>query len=66
MRKVSAKYTSGLEKDLPILETEGIVSSETAGRLKTYYTERAASGINGVVVEDESIYYLAVQRLHNI
>ena len=49
MRKVSEKHTQWLKKELPVLEKEGVVSSETAGRLKTYYAEHTASGINWAI-----------------
>jgi uncharacterized membrane protein len=49
MRKVSEKHTQWLKKELPILENEGVVSSETAGRLKSYYAEHTSSGINWAI-----------------
>ncbi|RKX46754.1 MAG: hypothetical protein DRP64_02740 [Verrucomicrobia bacterium] len=48
-RKVSAKHTQWLKKELPILEGEGVLSPETSGRLKTYYDENTASGMNWAV-----------------
>jgi uncharacterized membrane protein len=50
MRKVSEKHTQWLKKELPILETEGVVSSETAGRLKNYYAENTESGMHWAIV----------------
>ncbi len=50
MRKVSAKQTQWLKKELPILENEGVVSSEVAGRLKSYYDENTASGMHWAII----------------
>jgi uncharacterized membrane protein len=50
MRKVSAKQSQWLKKELPILEEVGIVSSETVERLKTYYDENTASGTHWAVI----------------
>ncbi len=50
MRKVPAKLIQWLEKELPVLETDGVVSSETAGRLKNYNAENTESGTHWVVV----------------
>lgn len=50
MRKVSAKHTLWLKKELPVLESEGVVSSETSSRLTNYYAENTASGTNWAVV----------------
>ena len=50
MRKVSAKHTQWLTKELPVLESEGIVSSETATKLTTYYSENTARTTNWTIV----------------
>ena len=50
MRKVSAKHTQWLNKELPILESERVLSSEVAGRLKSYYSENTASGTHWAVI----------------
>ncbi len=49
MRKVSAKHTQWLKKELPILENAQVVSSETARRLKSYYDENTVSGMNWAI-----------------
>ena len=46
MRKVSAKHTEWLKKELPILKNEGVVSSEAAGQIKSYYDENTACGMH--------------------
>lgn len=50
MRKVSAKHTQWLKKELPILENEGVVSSETAERLVSYYAANTASGMHWAII----------------
>ena len=50
MRKVSAKHVQWLEKELPILETEGIVSPETGKEIKSYYCENTASGMHWAII----------------
>ena len=50
MRKVSAKHVQWLEKELPILETEGIVSPETGQEIKSYYCENTASGMHWAII----------------
>ena len=50
MRKVPAKQIQWMEKELPILETDGVISSETMGRIKTYYAENTASGMHWAIV----------------
>ncbi len=49
MRKVSAKHTQWLKKELPILENKGVISSEAAGRLKSYYAKNTESGMHWAI-----------------
>jgi len=50
MRKVSAKHTQWLKKELPVLESEGVVSPETATRLTNYYAKNTESGMHWAVI----------------
>ena len=50
MRKVSAKHTQWLKKELPILEREGVVSPEVSKELNAYYNENTASGTHWAVI----------------
>ncbi len=50
MRKVSAKNIQWLNKELPILESEGVVSPETADGIKSYYSANTASGMHWAVI----------------
>lgn len=50
MRKISAKHVQWLGKELPILETEGVVSPETAREIKSYYSEKTASGLHWAII----------------
>lgn len=50
MRKVSAKHIQWLRKELPILETEGVVSPEAANGIKSYYSEKTASGLHWAII----------------
>jgi uncharacterized membrane protein len=50
MRKIAQKHLQWLEKELPILETEGVVSPGTASGIKTYYTEKTASGLHWATI----------------
>ena len=50
MRKVSGKHTQWLKKELPTLENERVISSEVAGRLKSYYDENTESGMHWAVI----------------
>lgn len=40
MRKVSSKNVDWLSQELPLLEEAGALTAETAGRIKSYYTEQ--------------------------
>jgi uncharacterized membrane protein len=44
MRKVSAKNLQWLEKELPILEREGVLASDAVRGVRSYYRENTASG----------------------
>ncbi|MDF7806092.1 DUF2157 domain-containing protein [Pontiellaceae bacterium B12219] len=50
MRRVSGKQVQWLKRELPILENEGILSSEKSREISTYYTEQTASGIHWAVL----------------
>jgi uncharacterized membrane protein len=50
MRKVSAKHLQWLGKELSLLENEGVVSSETTGKIKTYYDKNTQSGLHWAIV----------------
>jgi len=46
MRKVAAKHIQWLEKELPVLEAEGVVSPGISQGIKSYYSEKTASGMH--------------------
>lgn len=50
MRKVSAKNVQWLEKELPVLEAEGIVVPDTARKIHAYYSEQTASGLHWAII----------------
>lgn len=50
MRKVSERHRQWLMKELPILKSEGIVSSETVNGIKSYYSEKTASGLHWAII----------------
>jgi len=50
MRKISAKHVQWLERELPLLETEGVVSPEAARDIKSYYSENTASGMHWAII----------------
>jgi uncharacterized membrane protein len=50
MRKISAKHRQWLEKELPILESEGIISRDTHQGISTYYTDHTTSGLHWAVI----------------
>lgn len=50
MRKVSAKNIQWLNKELPVLESEGVISDKTASGIKDYYTKQTASGLHWAVI----------------
>lgn len=50
MRKISAKHLQWLAKELPILETEGVVSPDTAREIKSYYSGNTASGMHWAII----------------
>jgi len=49
MRKVSNSHVHWLQKELPILERQGVVSAETANRLNDYYRQ-TQSGLHWAVL----------------
>lgn len=49
MRKVSAKHRQWLIKELPILESEGVVAPETARGIASYYSEKTQSGMHWAI-----------------
>ena len=51
MRKVSSKNIQWLEKELPILEQENVVSADTIGSIRSYYYRtQTVSGLHWAVV----------------
>lgn len=50
MRRVSDKNTRWLEKELPILESEGILSASTAHDVRAYYRDHTTSGLHWAIV----------------
>ncbi len=50
MRKVSDRHRQWLMKELPILESVGILSPEKSGEIKTYYDANTRSGLHWAVV----------------
>lgn len=50
MRIISAQHRQWLEGELPLLESDGVISAETANDLTSYYREQTASGINWAIV----------------
>jgi uncharacterized membrane protein len=50
MRKVSLKYRQWLEKELPMMQTDGVISGETAGRIRSYYAEQTVSGLHWAII----------------
>ncbi len=50
MRKVSAKHLQWLEKELPVLESEGVISPEVSVGIKSYYTEKTASSVHWAII----------------
>ena len=50
MRKISAKHIQWLKKELPILETEGVVSPETGQKIKSYYSKNTESGMHWAII----------------
>ncbi|MDF7799921.1 DUF2157 domain-containing protein [Pontiellaceae bacterium B1224] len=50
MRKVSSKHIQWLEKELPILESEEIVTRDVARHIRSYYAEQTASGLHWAII----------------
>ncbi len=50
MRKVSDRHRQWLMKEIPLLENEGVLSPEIAGRIATYYETRTQKGIHWAVI----------------
>ncbi len=50
MRKVSEKNVQWLEKELPILEYEGVLTSEASRSIRNYYSEKTASGLHWAII----------------
>jgi uncharacterized membrane protein len=50
MRKVSAKHVQWLEKELPVLEADGIISPDSARDIRSYYTQNTANGLHWAII----------------
>lgn len=50
MRKVASKHVQWLEKELPVLETEGVISLDIARGIKSYYSEKTAGGMHWAII----------------
>lgn len=50
MRKISAKHAQWLEKELSVLESAGVISAETSGNIRTYYTDHTESGLHWAII----------------
>lgn len=50
MRKISEKYRQWLLKELPLLESAGVLTPETAGGIRAYYAANTSSGIHWAVI----------------
>ncbi len=50
MRKISDKHRQWLMKELPLLESAGVLSSDTTDGIRTYYDTNTRSGMHWAVV----------------
>ncbi|HSR87688.1 MAG TPA: DUF2157 domain-containing protein [Pontiella sp.] len=50
MRKVSDRHRQWLMKELPYLEKAGILSSESAGQIRSYYETSTQSGVHWAII----------------
>jgi len=48
-KRISTKHTQWLKKELPTLEDQGVISSETAEDLRAYYDANSQSGTNWAI-----------------
>ncbi len=50
MRKLAGKNIQWLENERPILEAEGVVSPQTGKNIRSYYSEKTASGLHWAII----------------
>ena len=50
MRKISDRHRQWLMKELPVLESEGVLSREKAGDIKSYYDTHTANGTHWAII----------------